>query len=135
MQCTATRCNCNECSWDNIGFMYSGPRLIRPLGNLASYFIGFKSSTYFEVELSGGPVKWSLNWAPHLIGPNSSAYFEAELSGPHCIYLLRKCTGLRNRNLRPRFFIYLLDYITLSGISKCGDGKKINLSPKYRTLV
>ena len=26
-------------------------------------------------------------------------------------------------DIRPRFF-YLLDYISLSGFSKCGDGKK-----------
>ena len=29
---------------------------------------------------------------------------------------------------------YLLDYISLSGISKCGDEKKCNLSPKYTKL-
>ena len=31
--------------------------------------------------------------------------------------------GTSSYSIRPRFF-YLLDYITLSGISKCGDWKK-----------
>ena len=78
---------------DNIGFIYSGPHLIQPLDNLASRFIGPKSSTYFEAELSGSHVKWSLNWAKFFRA------FWGRIKRAYCIYLSRKFTGLGKRNL------------------------------------